>query len=1219
MNLHPAILDVANRRDRLEKALRSGQLGQRATAGLLEDYAFVYKDGDRPVLGLGHSGSADRDSADDQEHSLAFTLTTLTEDRDGDVVVPLGCRLNNYAKNPVVFFGHQEWEVPIAQSRSPDGRITVYPEEQRIRAKAYFDAHDEDAMFIYGKVKRGLLNATSIAFVPIEATRREHHEKAHRQDGMPAGWYFKTYDMTEWSVVGVPSNAGAIRDALDREKSFIRPRLQKALGAYAAQAKGCWNGWCPCPPCEQSKPSQEKSMPASASRTNANASKAKTQVRKGFYIVNSSGLVFDSDNWVPASRVRAEMGSADDTAAFNSQAQAEAFIKREGLVGVKVVPQSQVKSASKAKDCGCHDCKQGKSCPCEGKSKSTQADIEGPRQVPGSRTGQPRPKMQKAGNFKAGDKVRVWPSGGRKPWTGTISGKDSLGNWLVEPDAGQNIKIRTAVDESELQAKSFNSTFRSKMQKAAVNVGDTVEFLSGEWKGETGKVVPTEDSRHFSDTVTVLVAGVKVVTSKDRLRRKSLNSNSGTAGGYAVPPRQKELTQVQLPVDASPRYQGLKVGDTAPLKVNGQSVTGKVTKITPTMIYFDIQKGIKMVRKGGYPGIDTDYVGPRSSVWVTVDNDKESRFMAICAQNNVKAVERERKDGKTSRWKVEGTLANVQRVAAGFSEYRTQKSTKRKGPPTAGGYAVPPKQKASKPIEQIKVGDIIDADWGKWGKVTSVRQSREGYTNIAYTYVRPDGTLERDGGGRDSRNGTMITVKGQPSKSKGQPMTTRTSKSRTARQIQRKGPPPKRRAKANDPTDAQMTPGTEISDEESTDQMEAPYVDKPSAVELAKLYAHAKAEADYLDEALKGMDHPGISDFLTNKYKAQLEDRMETLKAVLGKFHAQDELGPDEYMDKLCKALDGGDGLEELDEDEEKAGFETDNGTGEDLMLEGEAGLADEGIVPDTDLEDEVVEADEDVVEELDEVVEEAADDEVVEEMVDEGELITDDLDEDAVVEADEEVMEDMDPTVEASEIGSAEWAEEEAAEPEHQKDELEEEEEMEEDPDTEDILERYQVRGKDGKLKWATRRVKCQRLKDGRLVRLRLKKKPVQKLDGDDCTGEDNDDRECGAMFHALDGGGKSQKGKTKAPANLNDFKNMVLEGLNGAGKDGRKIVNSYEERIRMWMQEGKTPTQVIYALRNVSKSKAPAKVNPIVKREFEALKRIFAQRTGLHLNGSY
>ena len=252
--LHPAISDIYERRQRIDKALRAGDLLATDGAFLTENYAFIYKDGPSPILGMGRSDSAEAGQADDSEYSIPFVITTLEEDRDGDVVVPAGYRGENYKRNPVWFFGHQQWEIPIGTSRSKDGRIAVYPEENRIRAICYFDSGDEDAMFIYGKVKRGIINATSIAFVPIEAYRREYEEKARThnpQPLMPPGWLFKVWDHTETSVVGVPSNAGAIRDSLDREKSFISPRLQKGLRAYAATAKGCWNGWCPCPPCEE--------------------------------------------------------------------------------------------------------------------------------------------------------------------------------------------------------------------------------------------------------------------------------------------------------------------------------------------------------------------------------------------------------------------------------------------------------------------------------------------------------------------------------------------------------------------------------------------------------------------------------------------------------------------------------------------------------------------------------------------------------------------------------------------------------------------------------------------------------------------------------------------------------------------------------------------------------------------------------------------------------
>jgi hypothetical protein len=247
-SLQVLIADIAARPQRFAQALKSGRLQVKDTIATRENYAYVYK---RNTLGMGRSGAAEPQEADDRTGAMPFTVSVFEEDRDGDLVVPAGCHLEDYSANPVVFFGHQSLEIPIGVSRDRHGRVTVFPMQDRIKAICYFDRADPDADFIYGKARRGILSAASIAFIPIEAYRREEVEKAqthgNRPMGMPLGWLFKQYSLTEWSIVGIPSCAGAVRDALDSEKSFISPRLQKGLSAYAAQTKGCWGGWCPLP------------------------------------------------------------------------------------------------------------------------------------------------------------------------------------------------------------------------------------------------------------------------------------------------------------------------------------------------------------------------------------------------------------------------------------------------------------------------------------------------------------------------------------------------------------------------------------------------------------------------------------------------------------------------------------------------------------------------------------------------------------------------------------------------------------------------------------------------------------------------------------------------------------------------------------------------------------------------------------------------------------
>lgn len=260
MILHPAISDIASRAVSVSDAVRKGylspELGRYASPG----WAYLFKDGPSPALAFSKAGNSLDSLSSEADGAIAYVVTTDEEDRDGDIVRPMGVQLANYGRNPIVFFGHQEWEIPIGVCRSPDGRITVYPEENRVVDVVYFDREDPDADFVYSKCLRKILNATSIAFVPIEAWKRDEYQKArtHSQPTMPLGWYFNQWDKTEVSIVGVPSNPGAVglekdlqsacRDCWDRERSFMSPKLRKAWQPYCAVAKGrCWSGWCPPP------------------------------------------------------------------------------------------------------------------------------------------------------------------------------------------------------------------------------------------------------------------------------------------------------------------------------------------------------------------------------------------------------------------------------------------------------------------------------------------------------------------------------------------------------------------------------------------------------------------------------------------------------------------------------------------------------------------------------------------------------------------------------------------------------------------------------------------------------------------------------------------------------------------------------------------------------------------------------------------------------------
>ncbi len=273
MVLHPCIDSIAKRYAGLDEQIRNGKLD---LAGAVGRYAWVQKDNS---LGMATLNAADPNSANINEHAIPFCISRQIEDRDGDVCVSLGVQLEEYAVNPIIFFGHQQIPLPIAKSTAPDGRLCVFPEENRIMAIAFFDEHDEEAMAIEDKIRRGYLSGASIAFVPISAVRRNREEEKglydrshpHSEPTAPPGYLFKVFSLTEWSVVGVPSCAAAValRDVVDKEKAFLTPRLQKALLPYCAASQKeqgrCWTGWCPtpsgCVPCETKEKAKNPSLP----------------------------------------------------------------------------------------------------------------------------------------------------------------------------------------------------------------------------------------------------------------------------------------------------------------------------------------------------------------------------------------------------------------------------------------------------------------------------------------------------------------------------------------------------------------------------------------------------------------------------------------------------------------------------------------------------------------------------------------------------------------------------------------------------------------------------------------------------------------------------------------------------------------------------------------------------------------------------------------------
>jgi HK97 family phage prohead protease len=140
-----------------------------------------------------------------------IVINTGNLDRQHDRVLPMGARLENYQKNPIVQFGHN-YRDPFATI----GRTTSITKND-LGLVAEFElrppANDQDPQHIVKLLwEGGWIKTASIGFVPMQGTENSE-----------GGYDFSEWELLEWSLVPVPANAEALRLAIKSLDAFVEP------------------------------------------------------------------------------------------------------------------------------------------------------------------------------------------------------------------------------------------------------------------------------------------------------------------------------------------------------------------------------------------------------------------------------------------------------------------------------------------------------------------------------------------------------------------------------------------------------------------------------------------------------------------------------------------------------------------------------------------------------------------------------------------------------------------------------------------------------------------------------------------------------------------------------------------------------------------------------------------------------------------------------------
>lgn len=150
------------------------------------------------------------------EKTKSFVLSDESLNTYGFRCLTGGGDLEQFKRNPVMYYNHDEWSMPIGRWDN------IRVENGQVLADPVFDMEDPRAAEIAGKVERGFLKMASIGFRIVA--------KSDDPKGMLAGQTLPTvtkWQLREASIVGIGANHNAIRLYDEKDKLISEDEIMK--------------------------------------------------------------------------------------------------------------------------------------------------------------------------------------------------------------------------------------------------------------------------------------------------------------------------------------------------------------------------------------------------------------------------------------------------------------------------------------------------------------------------------------------------------------------------------------------------------------------------------------------------------------------------------------------------------------------------------------------------------------------------------------------------------------------------------------------------------------------------------------------------------------------------------------------------------------------------------------------------------------------------------
>lgn len=150
--------------------------------------------------------------------TVTAKVSTISVDRDGDVLIPDGCDATNFLKNPVVMLNHDYCDLPVGRcvdiKRTKDSLIATT--EFAPRPGDLPESAPWQPDIIHSLYKNGFMSGFSVGFNAKPGGVRKASKADKKSFGDHCRQVFSKWDLIEYSAVGIPCNQDALTTAVSK-------------------------------------------------------------------------------------------------------------------------------------------------------------------------------------------------------------------------------------------------------------------------------------------------------------------------------------------------------------------------------------------------------------------------------------------------------------------------------------------------------------------------------------------------------------------------------------------------------------------------------------------------------------------------------------------------------------------------------------------------------------------------------------------------------------------------------------------------------------------------------------------------------------------------------------------------------------------------------------------------------------------------------------------